>query len=189
MLSYKQWKLLNENFGLVSMGVKSHNTVAITGNNLELDEAKKMKKKMLDDEKVPMEDEPEEVEDDEEEDVPEEKPEEDCCDDDEDADDEAPEEKEKITMPIMGMKKKMKKKMKKESTETEEKVVESNPLHDQWRISVKNWLNPDVPQKNWDGMPVKEDALLPPSEEQAPAPKPGELGYAPVGRIGGSWLS
>jgi hypothetical protein len=186
MLSYKQWKLLNENFGLVSLGVKSANTVAITGNNLDLDEAKKMKKKMLSDE-VPEEEEPEEVVDDEEE---EEVPEEDCCDDEEEGDEEeVPEEKKKIVMPIMGMKKKMKKKMKKESTETEEKVVESNPEHDKWRLSVKNMLNPVVPQ-NWDGISVKEDALLPPSEnEEAPAPKPGEFGYSPYTRIGGSWLS
>jgi hypothetical protein len=75
-----------------------------------------------------------------------------------------------------GMKKAMKKGMKKEDQD--------------WWNSVSSMLltNPDS-DKQWDGWrKIEEDALLPPVDANASLvdgePRPGEVGFAPQGRVG-----
>jgi hypothetical protein len=72
------------------------------------------------------------------------------------------------------MMKKAKKKMTKEETD--------------WWSSVMSMVGTDPNSKNWDGISVKEDALLPEIDPNALAlanvPQPGEPGYAPQQRIG-----
>jgi hypothetical protein len=68
------------------------------------------------------------------------------------------------------------KKSKKDNTKNEDE--------NEWMNSVRSMLVPDFAanlSKNWDGVPLGEEQ---PAEGQEGEPKPGEVGYAPTGRIG-----
>ncbi|RDJ35515.1 MAG: hypothetical protein DWQ19_11910 [Crenarchaeota archaeon] len=207
MLSYKQWKTLNESFdtnlGLgqpQSLGVRSENGPTLDEFLTLLDEKKKMKKKMLGekpDVEIDVEDdetgdgemvEPSSVKDKKKIDVDvdvNDEVEDDMDDDDmddmedtEDMDDEQ----------LMMMKKKSKKKMKKcSSKKMKKKMKKENVEVDPWLQSVTNMLKYND-GKSWDGLASQnEDALIPasdPNAEFAQEPGPGEVGYAPQGKVG-----
>jgi len=145
MLSYKEYKLLNESlYGAFNLGLRSHGTVGgiVSGSNINgteaaieaeaeeaIEEAKKMKKKMEDEEEEELLDNPKSEKDsDEEEDSDDEEGDDDDDDsddeeegdDDEDSDDEDSDEDEEVEdkkKDFAFMKKKMKKKSKKEWSE------------------------------------------------------------------------
>lgn len=109
MLSYKNWKLLEESFGFSNLGIKTPQNIGSVGNLAGLDEAsKKMKKKMLEDDAVPTDEVPDEGTEEEEDEGEETESEpKDCgCDD--------------KKMCCKGMKKKMKKEACEEDDEEEE---------------------------------------------------------------------
>ena len=68
MLSYKNWKLLEESFGFSNLGIKYPQNLGSVGNLAGLEEAK-MKKKMLEDDAEVVKPEEDEKEDEDEEDV------------------------------------------------------------------------------------------------------------------------
>jgi len=178
MLTYKEWRTINENFGgPIPIGIATPTAIGMIN---PLDEAKKgkgKKKKMLGD--VPPEEEvdKEEPDEEEEEDVEKdtevkEKPE----DGEEEEEEEDDEDKEK--KPLFFCKKgkkcsKMNKKMKKE-----------------WHNSVMNQVNSDPNAKFSDGFSkYEEDALIAPTDPNTGLEdqqlKPGDVGWAPVPRVGG----
>ena len=231
LLSYKQYKLLNETLGSpITLGLARPTSLGLLGNRLtpeeleaiELEEGKKKKKKMddgdeveidaetgdgevVDDEAAPPKDKPEEyddeggcgcgkfsckkckkmkneakknmcddedVEDTEDEDV-----EDDDVDDEENVDD--------IEGGELGM---MKKKMKKAMKKNAKKGMKKEEAD--WWNSVYHMMSANPDQKFSDGFTtVSEESLLPPQHDpneelDANQPKPGELGFAPVGRVG-----
>lgn len=197
MLSYKEWKTLNESYN-VSLGISTPKSLGAFGASFaDLLETKKKKKKMMGDvvpeeePKVPEDDDEEEpdMDDDEEtgdgemvepsskKDVP--KPDDDMDDDDE-------EEGEKTSDPLMaGMKKKMKKKMGSDCCKPMKKKMSEDAFFSQ---SLRNMFSQGG-TKFSDGISVSEDALLPLIDPitgyhiQAD-PLPGEVGYAPQTRFG-----
>jgi hypothetical protein len=182
MITYKEWKSLNESFGgAIPIGVGTPSVVGgIMGSKLGLDEAKKGKKKMFGDEEVPEEKEEEEEEKDEKhkDDDDKEEKEEKGEKKDKDDDDEKCDEKDD-KRPAFLMSKKKSKKMTKENEE--------------WYNSVKGQLGSDPNQKSWDGFStLEEDAVIPPADPNAELvdnqPGPGEVGYSPSTRLGG-WFT
>jgi len=189
MITFKQWQMLNESLGgTFTLGLSQVNAVAppigtVLGTEpeagSELDEAKKMKKKMdveagammkkppvddaaPEDEKPEMDDEEDDDDDDDEEVTDVDKGEEEPEDDEEDS--------ETLT-PFMKKMKKMKKNMKKMKKEEQD-----------WFNSVYSMTNSDMNQKFWDGFTtVKEDALIAPTNpnDGLAEPGPGQLGFAP----------
>lgn len=200
MLSFKDWKSLNESYDF-SLGLATPNTVGIQSQSgfasfAELLEAKKkMKKKMFGDEEIPDEEDEEEVE------VPEEGDEEEVEDDDAETGDgevvepSAPKDKEmepeggKAAF-LARMKKKMKKKMAAEGTQAEP-IADDAPAaegtEDAWFQSIKSMITFQDPRN--DGLTdyTNEDALMPfidPNTGFARKPVAGEVGFAPQGKIG-----
>jgi hypothetical protein len=57
----------------------------------------------------------------------------------------------------------------------------------EWWSSVQSQVSSDPNHRNWDGISkFEEEALLPPKDDNADVtdePKPGEFGFAPVGKI------
>jgi len=181
LASYQQWKLINENFGLFTLGVATPATVGgVVGSvtdGEDLEEGKKCSKcksKMDAD----VEEEPEEEPEDKKglkekpEKEPEEEPEEDGEEEEQDDDPD-------ITKKPMLMKKNMKKAMKKMKKEDQE-----------WWASVHDMVLSDPENKSWDGFTrIEEDSLIAPTDPNASLnaseePTAGEVGYAPQGRIG-----
>lgn len=204
MLSYKNWKTLEENYDF-SLGMAIPSTV---GSFEELLEAKKkMKKKMLGDEEIEADvEEPEEEEDaetgdgevveptapkdkvpvDDEEEAPEEE------DDEEVPSDEDPllvSMKKKMKKMKSKMKKKMSADTKKENIAASSTVAEINS-DDAWLKSVRSMLGSYDPRN--DGLTdyTNEDALLPVIDintglvVKSNEPGPGEVGFAPQSRFG-----
>lgn len=205
MLSYKQYKLLQESFaGNVTLGLGTQPSVGGGPiNNLgftsikadELAESKRggcKKKKMDADADIDMDDDgDEEISD--KLDIkkkPMGKPVDDMGDDDSDDDDDGDddsdgdvdmdngEETDKMRPTATPfMKKNMKKNMKKKMTKEESEFLQS----------LKKMLEFNPNTKNWDGISkISEDSLLPPSNPNAglnsdAEPQPGEVGYAPGG--------
>jgi len=203
MLSYKQWKQVNESLDF-SLGLATPASVGMTTNFQDLlDEAKKkMKKKMFGDEEEVVDDSEDEEED---EDLDVEEPEEDAPEEDaETGDGEVvdpaskkdvpPEEEEEGGNPLLArlkkMKGNMKKKMcaddKKDKKDKKEKVKKEDADND-WMKSV--FFAPPA-NKNFDGIGVTEDALLPVIDpntglyDAAREPQPGQVGFAPQGVLG-----
>ena len=221
--SYKQWRLINETFGMVgpiALGIGSPTNLGITGKlapteEVELDESGKCAKcgkakcdcpagcskcgtsKMGADMVPPTAKKPlPDPDDPNADDVPDDAPEEDDDDSspdgeegegDEEGDDAAPPEEGEegeegdldITKKPMLMRKTMKnamsKKMKKENRD--------------FLNSVQGMLLSDPQHRFWDGFTrLEEESLIPPTDPNAglsaTEPKPGEIGYAPQGRIG-----
>ena len=183
MLSYKKWKMLNEQFGgPITLGLKSPNQVAVVGavapteEELEADNLEEgKKKKMLRDPNLDDEmgdDLGDELGDPDVEDLGDDDGECDCsCHDDEEEDPEG------IEGPdgIMLCKKSAKKSAKKMTKEEEE-----------WWSSVHD-MTKFNDTKGWDGL--AEDALLSPENpndglDGSDEPGPGEVGYAPQGKVG-----
>lgn len=237
LLSYKQYKLLNETLGSpITLGLARPNNLGLIGNNLtpeelekiRLEESKRKKKKMddgeeveidaetgdgevVDDEAAPPKDKPKgsdeggcdcdkftckkckkmkneakknmcgDDEDVEDVDVDDEDIDEDIDDDDEDDDEDV----EDIEGGELGM---MKKKMKKAMKKNAKKGMKKE--ESEWWNSVYSMLSANPSPKFSDGFTtVSEEYLLPPQDDpnqglDANQPKPGELGFAPVGRIG-----
>lgn len=187
MLSYKDYKLLNESlYGITPLGVAKPSVlggvVGATGASDDIEEGcggKHMKKKMsaedledvVDDEDV----DDEEVMDDEE-----------LADlDDDDGGSCGGSDDEEIMMSKKGMKKCSKKKSKKQM-----KAENSTPEEESWWNSVHNMLGINPTTKGWDGMSVQEDQLIAPPSSDGMVyrePQPGEVGYAPQGRMGSNF--
>lgn len=185
MLSYKDWVKLNENFS-IPLGLSSPKSLGLIGSNVDLEEAKKMKKKMMDE--VPDD---EEMADDSDEEKEDDDDMEDSDDSSEDSDDgetgdgevvDASSEKddpEKQTDAAF-MKKCMKgktscSKCKKKMSKCMCKKMKKEERD--WWASIENQLNgvqkytdgvgtPEI--KNWDGISVN----------------PGDVGSSPYTRIG-----
>lgn len=182
MITYKEWKSLNESFGgAIPIGVGTPSVVgSIMGSKLGLYEAKKGKKKMFGDEEVPEEKEEEEEEKDEKpKDDKEEKGEKGDKGDKGEKGDKGDDDEKDDKRPAFLMSKKKSKKMTKENEE--------------WYNSVKGQLGSDPNQKSWDGFStLEEDAVIPPTDPNAELvdnqPGPGEVGYSPSTRLGG-WFT
>jgi hypothetical protein len=212
MLSYKQWKNLNESLGgAIPLGVSTPQNLGAVGSNLnlrqleiELDEAKKKmimkaKKKMAgscpsddddddddngDDSEMDMKMDIKGKGDDSDMDM-----DDDNGDDDESGGDDA-------IMMKKCMKKKSKKCMKK-NMKKEHTVKEYNPneTEDEFFASLQSQLSGGLPSdKNWDGLSVQqEDALYNAQDpntgladmnpQVSDNPQPGEAGYAPDTRV------
>lgn len=186
MLTYKEYKQLNESlYGAINLGIRSANTVAgpigATGASEEvvntepsLEEAKKcgsmMKKKMdCDSDEKEVEDEEKEVED---------------KDSEEEHEDEGDEEKEESEEDEkMMMKKKMKKKSKKEWNEILSDFDSLLEGQDEAVISqVKNSLEGIKKMLETKEMTEEEKTWWASVNNQLGTP--GDLGFAPVGKIG-----
>jgi hypothetical protein len=187
MLSFEKWKLMNESLGGFPLGVKTPGTIGVVGSNeivrpldfeTELEEAKKcfQKKKMNGDisDIVSKKHDIKVKDDDEEADVDADVK---VKDDDEEADVDA-DVKVKDEKPTLFQKKKQKKSMKKE--------------WDEKYRSLHNQLSNGLPgQKYWDGL--SEDAVYAPKDpnqglgnmnpETPLDAQPGEVGFAPSGRV------
>lgn len=238
MLSFKDWKSLNESYD-VSMGLTTPASVGVVAPGYgglsfeELLEAakKKMKKKMMDDEGNDDEDEDADVEDEDDAETGDgevvepsaikdkEKPEDD---DDEESDDEDDEESDDEKEPegknpflsnmkkkMNKMKKKMKEKMssdkkscdkmkKKMTAENSETIETIEPSNDPWLQSFKKMIA-NVDTRN-DGITdyTNEDAIMPYIDintgltgerpDTLPiAEVPGQIGYAPQGKVGANF--
>jgi len=204
MLSYKEWKELNESFGgPVPLGIGKQQAVGVVNSLSTIEDlesleeaAKKKKKKMLADlEDKELEVSPDDVDidvdvDDEEDDVCPGKDDE--VDIDVDVDDEEEEEDVPPMMAKKKMKGKMKKKMAKKGCKTCKASSKKMTKEDQeWYNSVKRQVDSDPNRKYNDGLPsISEDALLAPEQEPEAdqmtpnEPQPGEVGYAPEQKIG-----
>lgn len=233
MLSFKDWKSLNESYD-VSMGLTTPASVGVVAPGYgglsfeELLEAakKKMKKKMMDDEGMDDEEDDDDAEtgdgevvepsavkdkempEDEEEDS-EEEPEED--EDDEEEDSEEPEEKNPFLSNMKKKMKKMKKKMKekmssdkKSCDKMKKKMTAENSIetietsNDPWLQSFKKMIA-NVDTRN-DGITdyTNEDAIMPyidintgltgeRPEVLPTAEVPGQIGFAPQGKVGANF--
>lgn len=197
MLSYKQYKQLNESlYGFTSLGVTTPAAIGVMGatgaSEAAIEEGKK--KKMLAD-----------VEDKED------APEDEAPADDEgdpkaqelaDLDDEEGGDCGEMQFCKKGMKKKSKKNMKAEGNEEKcqcgknkcecgapAKRPQMTEDELAWWSSVHDMLDFNPDGKNWDGIAVKEDALIePPAQDglvyKNDEPQAGDVGFAPQGRIG-----
>lgn len=212
MLDYKKYKLLQESFGSLNLGLSKPTNLGINS-QFNFEEAKKGKKKMdgdlVDDEeddddevkvKVSKDVDVDDVEDDEEDDDVE-----DIVDDEEEDDDDdfCPCSKPKIGEGKKCMKcmKKMKKKMssgKKKKKMKEESIgsfwdqnyqtnytlpeVGSSAYRTKFFESINNQMS--VPQRNYDGTSLhyEEDVLVSPHDRDV-TPSAGEVGFAPQGRV------
>jgi hypothetical protein len=192
MLKYNEWKQLNENFGgPIPLGLGRPNVVGLMGaHNLE-EAAKKGKKKMFGDvepEEEPEDEEPEDEEEDEPKGKCDEKPEKEPEEGDEtEKEPEEGDEKPDFLMSKKKSKCKSCKKSKKKMTKEEQ----------EWYNSVMGQIGSNPNEKHWDGFSeIQEDSLVAPSDPNAgladngelKQAQPGEVGYAPVQRVGG-WFS
>lgn len=193
MQSYKDWEKLNENFGFTlglqtpaSLGAIGALGVDIDGNDIQ--EGKNKKKKMFGDENEPTDDDDDSGDNDSGDELvkpaaPKDKDvdagdddssDSDCGDDADAGDEKKP--------PFMSKKKSKKssKKMKKEESEP------SKEEDDFWDSLTSQTAN--VLSSNWDGMPQNEEALIAPTDPNAEMADgeagPGEVGYAPSGKLG-----
>lgn len=214
MLTYKQYKSLNESFDC-TLGLSQRQAVGVTSNagpTLDefmqlLDEKKKMKKKMLgdmgDDETGDGEMvEPSSLKDKkvvvDKDDMGDHDHDHDDDDDDMGDDDMGDDDGGDIDLKglkgdkLMMMKKKMKNKMKKCSKKMKKEAAEETApevADDPWMQSVMGMLKGDN-ERHWDGFSplTNEDALIPASDPNKglvdEQPQPGDVGFAPQGRIG-----
>lgn len=218
MLSYKEYKLLNESlYGVTPLGIAKPTNLGIMGANLsELEEGTKKKKKymsdLLDDEDPDVEDLGDDLGDDDMGD----EPDVDLDDEDEGMDGEGgcggkhiefckkmmkkhmKKEwcgKEKYTDKegpepdyddMSDLKEKPKKKSKKDKDKDKVKFETLTQEDKDWWASVKNMLNSDPQPRNWDGISVQEDQLIPPANDGMVyrQPSAGEPGFAPQQRVG-----
>jgi hypothetical protein len=211
MRTYKSWKQLNENFGgPIPIGLGRPSVVGgVMGSqeaSMELDEAKKKKKKkMLGDEmpRKPLEGPEDELErkpgDEEEEelldrkhgDEEEEEEEEKELGDEEELERKPGDEELSDELPAKKDLMMSKKKCNKSAKKSKKKMTKEEQ---DWYDSVTHQINSDPNRKYWDGFKqLEEDALIPPADPNAAVtephePRPGEVGYAPVPRLGG-WFA
>jgi hypothetical protein len=196
VLTFKEWKTLNENFGgAIPIGLGQPSAVvgvvgAQFGDEAQLEEAKKGKKKMFGDEEPEKDD-----DEDKEVKIVVKGKKDDDKDDDEDKGEEKGEDKgeEKVDKEPDGDKDDKpaflmsKKKCKGCNCKSDKKMAKENK---EWYGSVINQLNSDPNAKFWDGFStIEEDALLAPADQNAGLvdgePAPGSVGSAPVQRVGG----
>lgn len=211
MLTYKQWRTLNENVGsALPLGVSSPQAIGVMGSNsarweMELEEAKKkMKKKMLgdapdDEEDVDADTGPDGEVVSKDDAAPKDEPTDDAdAEADAEGDHEEPEgdeveagggdeeEDDEEAPPPMLQKKKMKKCGGKKCNKTMKK---EDVEEDDFMASLNRQLHFDPAQKWWDGFSAEfsEDALYQPADPNSSFyddAAPGAVGYAPDTRIG-----
>jgi len=212
MLSYKDWKSLNESYDF-SLGLATPKSLGVMGGSAsfeEIIEAKKMKKKMdLDGEDEESDD--SEEDNDEEDDaetgdgevVDPSSPKDDADSDDEGSDDESEgdesddeesddgEDKE-MSPAVMMMKKKMKNKMaskckeKKKCSKMKKKMTSEDAT---WWQSVHDMVGVPENNRHFDGVTYGEDSLLPVIDPNTgltanSPPMPGDVGFSPETRFG-----
>lgn len=187
MLTFKKWKTLNENFGgAIPIGLGQPNAVVgVVGAQLE--EAK-AKKKMFGDEAEEKEEKDDEDEDKEVKIVVKGKKDDDK-DDKEEKDEKEPEDEKEPDNDADDKKPAFLMSKKKCSTcnKSNKKMAKENK---EWYGSVIGQLNSDPNAKFWDGFSsLEEDVVIAPQDQNAglvdEQPKPGDVGYAPVQRVGG----
>lgn len=173
MRSFKQWQLLNEMYGM-TLGLGTKPSLGIVGAQLdekkeeegdegdEGDEGKEKKmppflKKDKKDKKPPF------MKKDDEEDK---------------------KDKKEKKPPFM---KKDDEEEEKEDEKKEKKCPFMKKEDQDWWDSVQSQIGSDPNLRNWDGITTfEEEALLPPKDDNIDVsvePKPGEFGFAPVGKI------